>query len=67
MSVTQDYKNVSLSSDEITNVFEALLDREDHLRGEIKENEAIDWKESAARGRRNLEIVQGLIKRLEAM
>jgi len=59
--------NVQLSPDEISQIFEGLMLREDALKEEIEENEAIEWHVSAERGRRDLAVVQALMKRLEAM
>lgn len=67
MSVTQVYKNVHLSPDEITQIFEGLILREEAIEEEIADNERVEWHGAVALGRRDLATVQALMKRLEAM
>jgi len=67
MSVTQVYKNVQFSPDEISNIYESLFEREETLLREIEGNKAVEWEESVAKGERDLAVVRNLIKRLEAL
>jgi hypothetical protein len=60
-------RNVDLSPDEIVQIFEGLVLREEALKEEIADNEAVDWVESAEQGRRDLAIVQALMARLERL